>query len=123
MFNYHFDEALHANKIESKLSIYHLPHANAAAVVSLIKKYWSIFDDCGTFTPVQNYQCVIDTSTTAPIMIKKINYGTGETPIMCKSIAALEKVGEIQQIHDGAYLFKPLLALKPHQEHITKPKN
>jgi hypothetical protein len=38
---------------------------------------------------------------------------------MCQSIAALEKVGQIWQIHDGAWLFKALLAPKPHQEHIS----
>jgi hypothetical protein len=31
---------------------------------------------------------------------------------------ALAKVGQIRQIHDGQWLFKALLALKPHQEHV-----
>ncbi len=34
------------------------------------------------------------------------------------AIAALAKVGHIQQIHDGHWLFKALLAPKPHQEHV-----
>ncbi len=33
-------------------------------------------------------------------------------------IAALEKVGHIQCIHDGRWLFKALLAPKLHQEHV-----
>jgi hypothetical protein len=37
---------------------------------------------------------------------------------MRKCIAALEKVGHIRQIHDGQWLFKRLLAPKPHQEHV-----
>jgi len=37
---------------------------------------------------------------------------------MRKSIAALEKVGHIRQIHDGWWLFKALLAPKPHREHV-----
>ncbi len=37
---------------------------------------------------------------------------------MRRSIAALEKVGQIRQIHDGQWLFKALLAPKPHQEHV-----
>ncbi len=53
-----------------------------------------------------------------PIAVKKINYGTQETPIMRKSIAALEKVGHIKQIHDGQWLFKATLAPKPHQETV-----
>jgi hypothetical protein len=69
--------------------------ADAAEVVALIKKYWSVFDKRGTFTPIVDYECVIDTGTTTPIAIKKINYGTREMPIMRKCIAALEKVGQI----------------------------
>ena len=78
-----------------------------------------MFDDRGTFIPVRNYQCVIDTGSARPIAVKKIHYGPRETVIMRKSIAALEKVGQISQIHDGAWLFKALLAPKPHQEHIS----
>ncbi len=37
---------------------------------------------------------------------------------MRKSIAALEKMGQIRQIHDGQWLFKVLPAPKPHQEHM-----
>jgi hypothetical protein len=38
---------------------------------------------------------------------------------MRKSIAKLEKVGRIKQIHDDQWLFKATLAPKPHQETIT----
>lgn len=34
-------------------------------------------------------------------------------------VAALEKLGHIYEIRDGPWLFKALLAPKPHQEHIT----
>jgi hypothetical protein len=78
-----------------------------------------VYDERDTFTPVRNYQCVIDTGNSAPIAIKKINYGTRETPIMRKSIAALKKVGHIRRIHDGQWLFKATLAPKPHQETMT----
>ncbi len=37
---------------------------------------------------------------------------------MQKCIRALAKVGHIRQITDGSWLFKVLLAPKPHQEHI-----
>ena len=37
---------------------------------------------------------------------------------MRKAIAALEKVGQTRQITDDCWLFKVLLALKPHQEHV-----
>ena len=38
---------------------------------------------------------------------------------MRKCIASLEQMGHIRQIHDGEWLFKALLAPKPHQEHIS----
>jgi hypothetical protein len=68
---------------------------------------------------MRSYQCVIDTGNAKPIMVKKIMYGSKEMVIMLKSIAALAKVGHIHQIHDDQWLFKALLAAKPHQEHIS----
>ncbi len=38
---------------------------------------------------------------------------------MRKCIASLAKLGHIHQIHDGEWLFKALLAPKPHQENIS----
>ena len=38
---------------------------------------------------------------------------------MQKCIATLEKLGHIKQTHSGQWLFKALLATKPHQEHVT----
>jgi hypothetical protein len=38
---------------------------------------------------------------------------------MRKAIAALKKVRYIRQIHDGRWLFKAVLAAKPHQEHVV----
>jgi hypothetical protein len=77
-----------------------------------------VFNIKDIFVPVQNYECVINTGNTPPIAIKKILYGPKETPIMRGCIAALEKVGHIRQIHNGRWLFKALLAAKPHQEHV-----
>ncbi len=80
-FNYKFDKALHAAKIKSELLLDHLSPADAVEVVALIKRYWTVLDERGTFTPIRSYECVINTGTTAPISIKKINYGTREMPI------------------------------------------
>ncbi len=38
---------------------------------------------------------------------------------MRKCIAALAKLGHIRQMHDGKWMFKALLAPKPHQEHVS----
>jgi len=91
-------------------------------VYALIIKYWSVFDECGIFIPVHNYECVIDTGNASLIAVKKIMYGPNKLLIMRKAIRALEKVGHIHQITDGRWLFKAVLALKPYQEcvcHIT----
>ena len=92
-------------------------------VYRLIQKYWSVFDDKGQFIPVRDYTCSIDTGSARPIAVKKIHYGPREIPIMCKCIASLEKMGHSRQIHDGEWLFKALLAPKPHQEHISNIDN
>jgi len=62
---------------------------------------------------------VIDTGNAHPIAVKKIQYGPKKIPIMRKAISALKKVGHIRQIHDGRWLFKVVLATKPHQEHVV----
>jgi hypothetical protein len=87
-------------------------------VYAIVQKYWSVFNDKGIFIPIKNYKCVIDTGDAQPITVKKINYGLKETPIMRDAIAALAKVDHTRQIHDGRWLFKALLAPKPHQEHV-----
>jgi hypothetical protein len=101
------------------MDLSHLPPRVQQQVYRLLQKYWSVFDDKGQFVPVKDYQCVIDTGSARPIAVKKIHYGPRETPIMRRCIAALAKVGHICQIHDGEWLFKALLAPKPHQEHVS----
>ena len=40
-----------------------------------------------------------------------------------KCIAALSKVGQILQVFDRCWMFKALMAPKPHQEHVTDIKD
>jgi hypothetical protein len=77
-----------------------------------------VFDGKGVFVPVKNYVCVINTGNARPIAVKKILYGEHETVVMRCCIAALAKIGHIVQITDGPWLFKALLAAKPHQETV-----
>ena len=74
-FNWVYDEKLHGDKLTKELDISHLSKEEADALVSLIKEYWCVFDDRGTFVPVRNYECIIDTGTAAPIAIRRIRYG------------------------------------------------
>ncbi len=96
----------------------HLDLTLLEKIYSIIHNHWSVFDKKGVFVLVKKYKCVIDTRSSGPIAVKKILYGKQETVIMRKCIAALAKVGHIQQITEGSWLFKALLAPKPHQEHI-----
>jgi hypothetical protein len=113
-----YDESKHGAQLKKDLGLSHLEPAIRDRIYELVKKYWSVFDDKGVFVPVKNYECVIDTGDAKPIAVKKILYGPKEIPIMRDAIAALAKVGHIRQIHDGRWLFKALLAPKPHQEHV-----
>ncbi len=112
------DESKHDEQLKQDLDFSHLdPHVQEK-IYTLVKKYWSVFGEKGIFVLVQNYECVINTGNALPVAVKKILYKPKETPIMWGCIAALEKVGHIQQIHNGRWLFKALLAAKPHQEHV-----
>ena len=106
--------------MDKHLDVSHLPSGVQTLVTALVKKYWCVFDEKGLYVPVKDYECVIDTGNHRPIAVTKINYGPQESIIMRKCIAALLKLGHIHQVYDGPWLFKALLAAKPHQEHVTK---
>ncbi len=109
-----YDKSKHGAQLKKDLNLSHLEPTTHDQIYALIKKYWSVFDDKGVFVPVKNYNCVIDTGDAMPIAIKKILYGPREIPILRTAIAAFKKIG----ITDGHWLFKALLAPKPHQEHM-----
>jgi hypothetical protein len=122
-FDFAIDEALHGERLRQQLDLSHLNDALQTKIYDLIKKYWSVFDDRGVWVPVKNYECVINMGDAPPIAVKKIYYGPKEIPIMRRTIAALEATGHIRQIHDGRWLFKAVLAAKPHQEHVHDIKD
>ena len=122
-FHFPFEEALHGNCLWEQLDLSHLDPSIQLAVTNLIKEFWSVFGKRGVWVLVKNNECVIDTGNAHSIAVKKIWYGPKEIPIMQKAIAALEKVGHIRQIHDGHWLFKAVLAAKPHQEHVVDINN
>jgi hypothetical protein len=71
-FHYDFDETLHGVQLAKDLDVSHLNPSQAAQLIALIKQYWTIFNDRGTFTPMHSYQCVIDTGNAKLIAVKKI---------------------------------------------------
>jgi hypothetical protein len=114
-----YNKKLDNNQLRKHINLSHLDASLQSKIYGLIQKYWWVFSAKGQFIPVKDYSCVIDTGSAKPTAMKKIHYGHCEIPIMEKCIAALEKLGHICQIHDGEWLFKALLAPKPHQEGIT----
>jgi hypothetical protein len=67
-----YDESKHGAQMKKDLNLSHLEPAVRDCIYTLIKKYWSIFDNKGVFVPVKNYECVIDTGDAKPIAVKKI---------------------------------------------------
>ncbi len=122
-FDHPFVPAEHKDVMRKQVDLSHLESDQQEQVYSLIREFWPVFDKRGVFVPVKNYECIIDTGTTCPISVKKILYGEQETVIMQRCILALAKVGHIRQITDGRWLFKALLAAKPHQEHVRNIKD
>jgi hypothetical protein len=108
----------HKALMRKDMDLSHLNPSLQEKIYTIIRERWSVFDEKGVFVLVKNYECVIDTGSARPIAVKKILYGKRELVIMRKCIAALAKVGHIQQITDGSWLFKALLVPKPHQEHV-----
>ncbi len=119
-FLFRYDESIHGKTLCKYLNLSHLDTSLQDSIYALVWKYWAVFDNWGVFVPVKNYKCVINTGDAPPIAVKKIQYGPKEIPIMHCAISALKKVGHICQIHDGRWLFKALLAPKPHQEHVCR---
>jgi hypothetical protein len=118
VFHAPFVPAMHEDQMRNDLDLSHLDPILRETIYAIIQKYWSVFDKKGVFVPVKNYECVIDTGTAQTISVKKILYGERKTIIMHECIAALAKVGHIVQTTEGEWMFKALLAAKPHQEHI-----
>jgi hypothetical protein len=114
-FSCTYDEATHREQMRCDLDLSHLDPNVHDRIYALIIQYWSVFNDKGFFVPVKNYIGVIDTGGAPSIAIKKILYGPKETLIVRDAIAALAKVGQIRQITNCRWLFKALLAPKPHQ--------
>ena len=114
-----FEEAKHEDTLWKELNISHLPADQQQALVKLVKHYWLVFDKKGLFVPIKDYECCIDTGAAKVIAVKKINYGPQETPIIQQCLVTLKKLGHIEQIDNGKWLFKALLASKPYQKYIT----
>jgi hypothetical protein len=108
----------HEAQMRKDMDLSHLSPTLQEKLYQIIRDYWSVFDEKGVFVPVKKYECIINTGSARPIAVKNILYGELETQYMRKCITALAKVGHIRQIMDGSWLFKALLAPKPHQEHV-----
>jgi hypothetical protein len=68
-----FDESLHGEYLRESLDISHLDDSKQDQVLSIIKKYWGVFNPDGVTIPVADYECHIDTGTAAPVRVKTSN--------------------------------------------------
>ena len=118
-FGEDYDEAKHGQLLKDELIISHLSEFQQNTLLAVIKKYWRVFCKGGVTIPVKDYECEIDTGNAAPIRCKNPTFGPHETPIIEQAIAKLVELKLADQIHDGEWLSKPLLAAKPHQENVT----
>ncbi len=118
-FGVEYDEEKHGDMLRSDLDVSHLTPDQQTTVMNLIKKYWRVFCKEGVTTPVKDYECEIDTVDAKPIACRNATFGPRELPIIEKAIAKLLDLDHIEQIYEGEWLSKPLLAPKPHQENVT----
>jgi hypothetical protein len=51
-----YDESKHGAQLKQDLNLSHLEPTVGNRICALVKKYWSVFDNKGVFTPVKNYQ-------------------------------------------------------------------
>ena len=72
----------HKAQMRQDVDLSHLDTNLQEKMYSLIREFWSVFDNKGVFIPVKNYECIIDTGNARPIAVKKILYGECETVIM-----------------------------------------
>ena len=114
-FDTPFIDAEHGSYLREHLKTDHLEPKIAQRLTNLIMKYWCVFDPKGMKYTVLGYECEIDTGNAKPIAIKNANYGERESIIMDKHIAVLEEMMHAEQTFKGKWLFKALLAPKPHQ--------
>ena len=118
-FGEEFDEEKHGQMLKDELVVSHLSVHQQNVLRAVVIKYWRVFCKEGVTTPVKDYECEIDTGNAAPVRCRNPTFGPHETPIIEKAIAKLVELGLADQIHDGEWLSKPLLAAKPHQENVT----
>ncbi len=122
-FEAHYDKATHGTRLRHELDLTHPNPPMWEDIYKLLQRYWSVFDSNGLFIPIKDYKCSIDMGSALPICVKKIHYGPWEIPIMHKCILSMAKLGHICQVHSSEWMFKALLAPKPHQEHVCHIDN
>ena len=79
VFDFVYSKDKHGKRLKKDLNLSHLQHEQSTRLTALIKKYWCVFDEHGTFVPVQHYQCIIDSGSAAPIAVKQIPTDNGKS--------------------------------------------
>jgi hypothetical protein len=79
VFDFVYSKDEHSKRLKKELDLSHLQPEQSASLTALIKKYWCVFNERGTFVPVQHYQCIIDSGSAAPIAVKQIPTDNGKS--------------------------------------------
>ena len=124
-FGVDYDESIHGIMLREHLDVSHLTPARQLELTNLIKEYCRVLCKEGVTTPIKDYEgeIEIDTGNARPIACHNPTFSSRELPIIKKAIAQLIELGHVKQIYDSAWLSKPLLAPKPHQENVTDIDN
>ena len=117
-FKAYYDKATHRTRLWQGLNLTHINPPMREGIYKLLKQYWSMFEDKDLLIPIKDYKFSLDTGSAPPICIKNIHYSPQKILILHKCISSLAKLGHICQIHGSEWMFKALLAPKPHQEHV-----
>jgi hypothetical protein len=122
VINYEFSEAADGNWLKTKLDLSHLTPKSSSLWPSDV-------DVCLMIAVNLSWFVTSNASSTLEVQFRLlwrkniIRLEPQEITIMRKSIAALERMGQIHQIHNGQWLDKDMLAPKPHQEVIQNIKD
>ena len=114
-----YSEEKHSSFLHKKFSC-NLPHSDPfrSQLVTIIQKYWDVFDPDGVPRPIIDAKFDIDTGRAQPVCCPNPSDGLHESEIMREQLAVLEKRGWIMRYEEGAWGSSIVLAPKPHQEDV-----
>lgn len=85
----------------------------------IIRGHWDSFYKEGARRPVLGYEFAIDTGKSKPVSVRPPDYGPRESVLMLDQLEVLKHNNWVWEFPHGSWGASLVLALKPHQEHVT----